>query len=108
MKFTAQNSKVTVTVLHGDEITVTFWFREPLRNWREMTLKERAKFVARSFKWTLTLDVEGDHGRKDSHELFVSTKIPFANANDVFRETMDVMAETWTVITKLEATFIPG
>ena len=108
MKFSAQNSKVKVEVLHGDEVTVTFYVKPLQRTWREQTLKERAKFTARNFKWTIQLRVEGDNGRVDEHELFVSTPIHFLGANDVFRELMDTMAETWTVINRLEATFIPG
>ncbi len=110
MKYNKDNSKVVVDVLYADEILVKFLLKPRYMSWREMTNKERIEFTKINHKWTITIEVTGEDGRLDQHEVAVSTPITFPNANDVFREILESAQELWPglVIANIKTVFIPG
>lgn len=108
MAYNSKNTKVVVTVVHGDEITVTFCTKRRFVGWCEMTPRERERFVNSNLKWVISVTITGDVERMDEHEVAVTTPVGFKGANDVFREILEAAQYSWEIIDKVEAIFTPG
>ena len=110
MNFTIHNTKVTIDVLHADEILVNFIYKPRFMSWREMTEKERLDFIKRKHRWTIDIQVYGEEDRLGTYEVVVTTPIDFEGANDAFKYVLDATQEHWPgmVIKRILTTIKPG
>lgn len=110
MNFTIHNTKVTIDVLHADEILVNFIYKPRFMSWREMTEKERLDFIKRKHRWTIDIQVYGETERLGTYEVTVTTPIDFEGANDAFKHVLDAAQSNWPglVIKRILTTIKPG
>ena len=110
MNFNINNTKVTVDVLHADEIIVKFLYKPRWMAWREMTDRERLDFTKRRHRWSIDIQVFGEDERYGTYEVAVTTPIDFEGANDAFKHVLNATQDYWPgmVIKRILTTIKPG
>ena len=110
MSFNINNTKVTVDVLHADEIKVEFLYKPRWMNWRVMSEKERLDFIKRNYRWTIVIEIFGEDGQCGKYDVAITTPINFEGANDAFKHVLDATQAEWpgAVIERILTTIKPG